>query len=135
MSEDDARYWESAFDNTVMAIEVVGGVAVVVRLGTRIVLTKTDDLAVVLGDDAAGAANNAADVPTITQNRARHEEAVQSSNEQFEANGLSTQTEVTLESCTGTRCRADTVIQGDVGQTSTPVPEGFVAYDLDGNQL
>jgi hypothetical protein len=27
MSEDDARYWEGAFDNTLLAIEIVHGVA------------------------------------------------------------------------------------------------------------
>ena len=95
-----------------------------------------------IGDKAAegagaakGATNSAGDLPTVTQNRIRHNQAVEDANAQFNASGLTTRTEVTLESCTGTRCRADTVIQGEAGQTSTSVPEGFTAYDLDGNQL
>lgn len=83
----------------------------------------------------ANAPNRGDDVAVITQNRIRHNQAVEDANAQFNANGLTTRTEVTLESCTGTRCRADTVIQGEAGQTSTSVPEGFTAYDLDGNRL
>lgn len=55
--------------------------------------------------------------------------------DQFARNGLNVQTEVTLNSCTGTVCRTDAVITGTPGQTTTPVPDGFNAFDLDGNQL
>ena len=89
-------------------------------------------------DGDFGALNQPVKTPelsTVTKNRLRHNNAVEDANEKFEANGVSTYTEITLKSCTGVNCRADTFIQGKVGQTSTPVPDGYKAYDLNGNEL
>ncbi|PWE34098.1 hypothetical protein DDZ14_02785 [Maritimibacter sp. 55A14] len=110
-------------------LSLTPGAGKVIGAGAKVVVRKGDKFIDIGGAKASkGGA-------TITQNRKRHLQAVDDANVEFEANGLSVQTEVTLRSCDGTRCRADHVITGQPGQRSTPVPEGFKAYDLDGNLL
>lgn len=70
------------------------------------------------------------ELATVTQNRIRHNQAVNDANAKFEAYGLRTETEVTLKSCTGTNCRADTILNDPLGRVSVEVPQGYRATQI-----
>jgi hypothetical protein len=69
---------------------------------------------------------------TITRNRDTHTKALARADAEFKAGGIGSVAEVSLQSCTGTVCRADRILTLPTGstQTSIDIPKGFTATQL-----
>jgi hypothetical protein len=82
---------------------------------------------------------NQADVPLtqgqrLQQDRAYHNERQKDASTELSSSGLTVQNEVTIRDKNGVIARTDIAVQGKIGDT-VKVPDGFTAYDLNGNVL